>query len=66
MPGFKIIKKIELPQLSIEKRTDDEPFSLNGQPLGITLREFWQWSSSDLVDNTLRGILAEYISAEAS
>src|SRR4051812_27280372 len=65
MPGFKIIKKIELPQLRIEKRTGDEPFSLNGQPLGITLREFWQWSSSDLVDNTLRGILAEYIVASA-
>jgi hypothetical protein len=29
------------------------------------LLEFWQWSASDLVDNTTRGILAEFIVASA-
>ncbi|MGO3340368.1 MAG: hypothetical protein ACTIL8_11240, partial [Psychrobacter sp.] len=29
------------------------------------LLSFWQWSSSDLVSNTMRGILAEYIVASA-
>ena len=65
MLKFEIVKVPQLPQLRIEKRTGDEPFSLNGQPLELTLREFWQWSSSDLVDNTMRGVLAEFIVASA-
>ena len=34
-----------------------------GQPTGVDLLSFWQWSSSDLVSNSLRGVLAEYIVA---
>ena len=30
-----------------------------------SIQEFWAWSSSDLVDNTLRGVFAEYIVATA-
>jgi len=33
--------------------------------LPFTLLDFWQWSSSDVVGNTLRGILAEYIVGQA-
>lgn len=40
-----------------------EPFRCGGLPLQRTLLDFWQWSASDLVVNTTRGILAEYIIA---
>lgn len=29
--------------------------------LGPTLLDFWRWSSSDLVSNSMRGVLAEFI-----
>lgn len=40
-----------------------EPFRNGGVLLNQTLLDFWRWSSGDLVSNTLRGILAEYIVA---
>jgi len=42
-----------------------EKFKLNGNPLPFNVLSFWQWSSSDLLNNRLRGILAEYIIASA-
>lgn len=36
-----------------------------GRPLGPDLLSFWRWSGSDLVGNTGRGVLAEYIVAVA-
>ncbi len=42
-------------------RTGREPLRCGEALLGYTLLDFWRWSSSDLVGNTLRGILAEYI-----
>ena len=44
-------------------RDGSELFQNGGVPLNRTLLDFWRWSSSDLVGNTLRGILAEYIVA---
>ncbi len=46
-------------------KTGAEPFHHDGQELPQTLRNFWQWSSSDLVNNALRGVLAEYLVATA-
>lgn len=43
----------------------DEPFTKAGASVGFDLLEFWRWSTSDLVDNTTRGVLAEYIVAKA-
>ena len=43
-------------------RTGTEPLRCGEALLGQTLLDFWRWSS-DLVGNTLRGILAEYIVA---
>ena len=34
-------------------------------PLAVTVGDFWQWAYSDLISNTDRGILAEYIVAIA-
>lgn len=43
----------------------DEPITLRGQPVGKTLLDFWRWSSSDIVNNAMRGVLAEYLVALA-
>lgn len=55
----------DLRPLRIERKTGSESFCLSGQPAGFNLLEFWQWSTSDLVDNTTRGVLAEFIVAKA-
>lgn len=51
--------------LEVTRKTGTERFQINGQELPIDLLSFWQWSSSDLVGNALRGLLAEYIVAIA-
>lgn len=45
--------------------TGSERFDLRGRHAGFDLLDFWRWSNSDLVDNTARGVLAEYIVARA-
>lgn len=52
-------------QLVVTKKSGTERFEQNGRPLDGTLLDFWRWSASDLVSNTTRGILAEYIVANA-
>lgn len=42
-------------------RTGDESFVCQGQDIGAHLRGFWRWACSDLLSNTMRGLLAEYI-----
>lgn len=53
----------------IPRLCGDEPFKTGGNPgqslkFG-TVRDFWSWSSSELSDNTLRGVLGEYYVALA-
>jgi hypothetical protein len=55
----------ELSRISPARRSGDEPLHSNGDSLGITLLDFWRWSSSDLVSNATRGVLAEFIVAHA-
>lgn len=43
------------------RRTGDDPFHIGGVPTEHTLGGFWQWSCSDLLANTQRAVLAEYI-----
>jgi hypothetical protein len=47
------------------RRSGHESFHRDGDGLGFSLLDFWQWSGSDLVGNTARGVLAEYIVAKA-
>jgi hypothetical protein len=54
-----------LPRLEVERRSGAEPFTSGGAPLGFDLLGFWQWASSDLASNILRGVLAEYLVAQA-
>ena len=51
--------------ITVVKKDGSEPFQLNGRVLPFNVLSFWQWSSSDLVGNALRGKLAEYIVATA-
>ena len=53
----------DLPPIKIVRKTGDEPFVGFGDGKSLTLRNFWQWSVSDLVSNATRGILAEYLVA---
>lgn len=42
-----------------------EPFIYQSKPIPATIKDFWAWNSSNLLSNTLRGALAEYIVAQA-
>ena len=42
-------------------KTGDEHIRFDGMPTGYLLSDFWRWSSSDLLDNTLRGTFSEFI-----
>ena len=53
------------PRLEVSPKTGDERFHDGGLDAGFGLLSFWRWSASDLVSNTTRGVLAEYIVAKA-
>ena len=47
------------------RKTGLEPFTLYDNDFPLNVLSFWQWSSSELLGNALRGKLAEYIVASA-
>ena len=51
--------------IKVMRHVGNEPFHDSGSPLGFDLLSLWQWASSDLVSNATRGILAEYLVAQA-
>ena len=51
----------DLQAIKIKPKIGNESFSFEGQNLDFDLTDFWSWSQSDLLNNTLRGVLAEYI-----
>lgn len=53
------------PPLLKRRLSGEEPFLSGGTPLPFTIREFWAWSSSDLMSNTFRGRVAEFLVAQA-
>lgn len=42
-------------------KTGDEYLTYNEKGIGYSLLDFWQWSVSDILDNTTRGKFAEFI-----
>lgn len=54
-------------ELAIEpvRKSGLERFREGQSDLGFDLLSFWQWAGSDLVMNTARGVLAEYLVARA-
>ena len=51
------------PRIIPIRRQGSEALHADGQSLGGTLLDFWQWSASDLVSNATRGRFAEYLVA---
>jgi len=54
----------DLGPLVIKRRGSGEPIRANGETVS-RLGEFWTWACSDLANNTMRGVLAEYLVATA-
>ena len=55
----------ELGPIEVTRRRGDEAFRDGARSLRFDVAEFWQWSCSDLVSNATRGVLAEYLVAQA-
>jgi len=47
------------------EKSGNENFLSKGTQRDFILKDFWCWFASDLLDNTLRGTLAEFIVAKA-
>jgi len=47
------------------RKSGEEHFYYNFKELNFSLQDFWQWAYSDIIGNTVRGVLAEYIVAKA-
>ncbi|MDO5146101.1 MAG: hypothetical protein Q4D60_03785 [Eubacteriales bacterium] len=45
----------------MEQYTGNEEFTLRGDKTGIRLSDFWSWAYSDLLNNTSRGVMAEFL-----
>ncbi len=54
-----------LGRLEIHPKSGNEAFHLDGENLDLNLFSFWRWSTSDIVSNATRGVLAEFIVAKA-
>lgn len=45
-------------------KSGSEPFRIYGVKTDFTLSNYWQWSASDLLSNTQRGVIAEFLVAK--
>jgi len=54
-----------LDAIKVDRKSGEERFEFKGASLPFDLLEFWQWSQSGLLNNVLRGVLAEFIIAKA-
>ena len=54
-----------LPRLIPSRKKGNESFHFEGSASGFDLSGFWSWSTSDLLSNATRGVLAEYVVAQA-
>lgn len=46
---------------NMEQLNGNEAFTLHGSNTSIILQDFWRWAYSDLLNNTHRGVLAEFL-----
>jgi hypothetical protein len=53
------------PPLAKRRLVGNEPFRSGEATLPFSVRDFWGWSSSDLMSNTFRGRVAEFLVAQA-
>jgi len=59
------MKNNNLSAIEVTPKTGKELFLNNLKSMGTNITDFWKWYASDLVTNSLRGVLAEYIVAMA-
>lgn len=45
----------------MEQLTGNEEFTLHGTSIGVYVKDFWSWAYSDLLNNTYRGVMAEFL-----
>ena len=55
----------ELGRIPQERQSGSELFHDGDRELDFNLLGFWRWSASDIVSNATRGVLAEYLIANA-
>ena len=51
--------------MKLDFKCGNECFQVQDKPTNFTLLDYWQWSGSDLLSNTQRGIMAEFLVARA-
>ena len=44
----------------------ETPFTYKDKPTSFSIQDFWVWAASDVLNNSLRGIVAEYIVSQAT
>ncbi len=44
----------------------ETPFTYKDKPTSFSIQDFWVWMASDVLNNTLRGTVAEYIVSQAT
>ena len=42
-------------------KTGKETFRVRGEDVDITILDYWRWAYSVMLDNTVRGVLAEFL-----
>lgn len=50
---------------NMEPLSGNEKFTLHGKGTDMTVLDYWSWSCSDLYNNTMRGVMAEFIVASS-
>jgi hypothetical protein len=55
----------DLARIRAKQRRGTEPFRNGSEHLPFSIQDFWCWSTSNLVDNTTRGVLAEFLVSRA-
>ncbi len=53
-------------QLEPKPLQPETSFTHKGQPASFSVLDFWVWIASDVLNNTLRGMVAEYIVSQAT
>lgn len=56
---------MQFPRIHPKRKTGQESFRTGNGDAGFNLLDFWQWTASDLVSNSTRGVLAEFLVARA-
>ena len=56
---------MKFPTVTVQRKNGSERFHNSGALIQPTLSDFWRWGFSNVIDNTTRGVLAEFLVASA-